>query len=77
MTLGALIAEIVYVWFIPGLFTLIFITFLWGSFMYYIAGGPDEEAKEKGKAVIMYALLSFFGLSVFYAIAKMVEGIVM
>lgn len=75
MNLGPLLATIFYVWVIPGLFTLVFITFLWGTFTYYIAGGPDEEMKEKGKAIIMYALLSFFGLTVIYALGKILESL--
>lgn len=44
---------------IPLSFTVAFVVFLWGSFHYFIAGGHDEESKEKGKSLIMYGLILF------------------
>jgi hypothetical protein len=42
---------------LPLLFTLAFVVFAWGMFQYFIAGGHDEEAREKGKSLMMYGVL--------------------
>lgn len=45
---------------VPLIFTLAFIVFLWGVFQYFIAGGADEEKREKGKKFVAYGLVGFF-----------------
>ena len=72
-SIPALASIAVYEYLIPGLFVVIFITFLWGSFHYWLAGVADEEVREKGKAVIMYAFLTFLGLVLFYVLCKFIE----
>ncbi len=66
---------LVYQGLIPLAFTILFITFLWGLFTFVVAGGPDEEAKEKGKALLFYALLGFLALIVFWGVANIVRDL--
>jgi hypothetical protein len=73
LSIGQFLGSLVYEFLIPFLFTVMFVTFLWGSLTYVIAGGPDEEAKEKGKAVIMYAFLGFLGVVLLWGIANTVS----
>lgn len=44
---------------IPILFTISFVVFVWGLFLYVIAGGHDEHLREQGKALLLYGLVSF------------------
>ena len=66
---------LVYQFLLPFLFTIFFVTFMWGAFTYVIAGGPDEEAKERGKALLMYALLGFLFMVLLWSVANVIRGI--
>lgn len=44
---------------LPVLFLVAFLTFMWGTFQYYIQGSSDEEVKEKAKALMFYGVLAF------------------
>lgn len=55
---------------LPLAFTLALVVFLWGSFQYFIAGGHDEEAKEKGKSILFYGLLVFVGVIVAWFVCE-------
>ena len=57
---------------LPVLFTVGFVVFIWGSFQYFIAGGHDEEAKEKSKSLMVYGLLLFGLMVILYGIGKSV-----
>lgn len=67
---------LVYQFLLPFLFTIFFITFMWGAFTYVITGGPDEEEKERGKALLMYALLGFLFMILIWSVANVIRGIV-
>lgn len=59
MTIGAFLSNGLFSFVIPFLFTISFIVFVWGIFLYVIPGGHDEELREKGKVLLLYALVSF------------------
>jgi len=44
---------------LPFLMALAFLAFVWGMFVYFIAGGGNDEKKEKGKQLMIYAVLGF------------------
>ncbi len=44
---------------IPFVFAVALIVFLWGMFQYFIAGGADESKREKGKGLIIWAIVGF------------------
>ncbi len=46
---------------VPLGFTASFITFVWGTFQYFMGGTQDEEAREKGKSLMLYGLLVLAG----------------
>ncbi len=46
--------------FVPVLFALAFIVFIWGAFKVFILGANDEEEKGKGKHLMLYGLIGFF-----------------
>lgn len=45
---------------VPLVFSLAFIVFLWGIFNFFIAGGADEEKREKGKQFMVWGIIGFF-----------------
>lgn len=55
---------------LPLAFSLSFVIFIWGVFQYFIAGGHDEAAKEKSKALMLYGII----LLVLMALAGWVGG---
>jgi hypothetical protein len=44
---------------VPLAFAIAFVIFLWGVIQYFIAGGANEESREKGKQFILYAFIGF------------------
>jgi hypothetical protein len=46
--------------FVPVLFSLAFIVFIWGAFNTFILGATSEDVKEKGKSLMLYGLIGFF-----------------
>ncbi len=55
--IGGLLSYAIFGLLIPLVFTLSFIVFVWGALQYFIAGGHDEEAREKGKSLMFYGFL--------------------
>lgn len=55
--IGSLVSYAVFGLFIPLFFTVSFVVFVWGALQYFIAGGHDEEAREKGKSLMFYGFL--------------------
>ncbi len=53
---------------IPFLIGIGFLVFVWGMFQYFIVGGANDEAKDKGKQLIIYAISGFLLIFVFWGI---------
>ncbi len=51
-----------------------FLLFVWGMFLYFIAGGANEEKKEQGKSLLIYATLGFVVIIVFWGIVNLVAA---
>lgn len=56
MTLGALISYVLFQLLIPLLFLLSLLTFVWGTFLVFVAGGADEELADTGKSLMLYGV---------------------
>ena len=56
---------------IPFILGIAFLLFVWGMFQYFIAGGANEEAKEKGKSLLIYAILGFVIIIVFWGVINL------
>ena len=56
---------------IPFVLALGFLVFVWGMFQYFIAGGSNDEAKEKGKSLMIYATLGFILIIVFWGVINL------
>ena len=57
---------------IPFILGIGFLVFVWGMFRYFIAGGANDEAKEQGKSLMVYATLGFVLIIVFWGIINLV-----
>lgn len=58
---------------IPFILGLGFLLFVWGMFQYFIAGGADDEAKTKGKSLMLYATLGFVIIIIFWGVVNLIS----
>lgn len=56
---------------IPFIIGIGFLVFVWGMFQYFIAGGANDEAKAKGKSLMIYATLGFVLIIVFWGVINL------
>jgi hypothetical protein len=68
MTLGSIFSYLSFQLFVPLLFTLSVVAFLWGMCLYIVAGGKDEELSLRGKSVMLYGLLVLVVTMVIYGL---------
>jgi hypothetical protein len=56
---------------IPFIIGIGFLFFVWGMFLYFIAGGHSDESKEKGKSLMIYATMGFVVIIIFFGAINM------
>jgi len=59
---------------IPFILGIGFLVFVWGMFRYFIAGGANDEAKEQGKSLMVYATLGFVLIIIFWGIVNLIAN---
>lgn len=59
---------------IPFILSIGFLLFVWGMFQYFIRGGANEEAKESGKSLIMYAIAGYVVILAFWGIINILTS---
>ena len=59
---------------IPFILGIGFLFFVWGMFQYFIAGGANDEKKESGKSLMVYATLGFVLIVVFWGVVNLVAS---
>jgi hypothetical protein len=59
---------------VPVVFALAFIVFVWGVFQVFVLGGTNEEAKEKGRALMLYGLIGFFVMVSVWGLVHILTG---
>jgi Type IV secretion system pilin len=59
---------------IPFIIGIGFLVFVWGMFQFFIAGGSNDEAKDKGKSLMIYATLGFVLIIVFWGIINLLTS---
>lgn len=55
---------------VPLIFTLAFLTFIWGIFNYFIFGGDDVTKQESARSFMLYGLL---GMVVLFSVWGLVS----
>ena len=58
---------------IPFILGIGFLVFVWGMFKFFIFGGANDEAKEQGKSLVIYATLGFVLIIVFWGIINLLS----
>ena len=59
---------------IPFIIGIGFLVFVWGMFWYFIAGGADEEKRQKGRNLMIYATIGFVLIGVFWGVVNLIAG---
>ncbi|MEZ4200646.1 MAG: pilin [Candidatus Paceibacterota bacterium] len=59
---------------IPLIFALALLMFIWGMFRFFIAGGHDEDAREKGKNLMLYAVVGFVLMVSIFGIVNLIAN---
>ncbi len=59
---------------IPFILSIGFLVFVWGMFKYFIQGGANDEAKESGKSLIMYAIAGYVVILAFWGIVNILSN---
>lgn len=56
---------------IPFIIGVGFLAFVWGMFKYFILGGANEDSKESGKQLMIWATLGFVMIIIFWGIVNL------
>jgi hypothetical protein len=56
---------------IPFIIGIGFLVFVWGMFQFFILGGANDEAKEKGKSLMIYGTLGFVLIIIFFGVVNL------
>lgn len=56
---------------IPFILGIGFLVFVWGMFKFFIVGGANDDAKEQGKSLMVYATLGFLLIIVFWGVINL------
>ena len=59
---------------IPFIIGIGFLFFVWGMFQYFIAGGANEESREKGKNLMIYATTGFVVIIIFFGVINLLTN---
>lgn len=59
---------------VPLVFAVAFVVFIWGVFQYLIAGGANEEQRDKGKQLIVWGVVGFFVMVSVWGIVNVLVG---
>lgn len=56
---------------IPFIIGIGFLAFVWGMFQYFIAGGANDESREKGRKLMINATLGFVVIIIFFGVINL------
>jgi len=76
-TFGQLLIDIlsfINIYLIPFIIGIGFLVFVWGMFQYFIYGGANDEAKEKGRSLMVYATLGFVLIIIFWGVVNLLAA---
>ena len=58
---------------IPFIIGIGFLVFVFGMFQYFIAGVANDEKKEQGKSLMIYATIGFVVIIVFFGVVNLLS----
>ena len=56
---------------IPFIIGIGFLAFVWGMFKFFILGGANDEKKEQGKSLMIYATIGFVLIIIFFGVVNL------
>lgn len=59
---------------IPFIIGIGFLAFVWGMFQYFIAGGANDESREKGRKLMINATLGFVVIIIFFGVINLLTS---
>ena len=59
---------------IPLVFALALLMFIFGMFRFFIQGGHDEDSREKGKSLMLYAIVGFVLMISIFGIVNLIAN---
>ncbi|HEX8947282.1 MAG TPA: hypothetical protein VF829_03665 [Candidatus Paceibacterota bacterium] len=71
---GGFVINIINGVLVPVLFAIAFIVFIWGAFKAFILGANDNDAKEKGKNLMLWGLIGFFVMVSVWGLVNILTG---
>ncbi len=57
---------------IPFILGIGFLVFVWGMFQFFIVGGANDDAKEKGKSLMIWAIVGFVMILILWGIVNLI-----
>lgn len=60
--------------FVPFIFAISFIVFIWGIFKYFILGGASDDERKKGKQLMVWGIVAFFVMVSLWGIVNLLRG---
>ncbi|MFZ1987509.1 MAG: hypothetical protein WAV21_00525 [Minisyncoccia bacterium] len=72
--LGQQIIDIINTIVVPLIFAVAFVVFIWGVFQFFIVGGSDEEARGKGRDLMIWGLIGFFVMVSVWGLVNILVG---
>ena len=73
---GSFIINMINNVFVPVIFAIAFIVFVWGAFQTFIMGATNDVAKEKGKELMLWGLIGFFVMVSVWGLVNILTGTV-
>lgn len=68
------ITGFIYAVLVPLVYAVAFVTFIWGVFLYLIAGGANEEKRDQGKQLIVWGIVGFFVMVSVWGLVNVLRG---
>ena len=60
--------------FVPVIFAVAFLTFIWGVYRYFILGADNEAEREKGKSFVLWGIIGFVVILSVWGLVGLVSG---
>lgn len=73
-SLGQTVIDLINGVFVPLIFALAFVVFLFGIFQYFILGGHDEEKKQQGRSLMLWGIIGFFVMVSVWGLVNLLVG---